>query len=278
MSTLTSNRPNPLVARPPTADDRWGPRSVASGARTSAVLVASVGIHLAGLALVPALARPQPPPDVDDMLAFSIVAPPPEPEPAAPPVPEASLPPPPRPKATPTPDPPAEPDPTPAPPEDTAPPTPAPAQGTTDTVASHEDGLAVQARAGEGSGMAPTRPAGRRDGTPDGVGERPGSDARRLALIWKLRIQRRVERHLLTGAYPRAARRAGLEGTVTLALRIDGAGRIVAVDVARSSGHDLLDQAAVTSTKQLGNVPAPPAALAWGVTRPVDLPIRYRIP
>lgn len=44
--------------------------------------------------------------------------------------------------------------------------------------------------------------------------------------------------------YPRAALHDHLEGTVLLQVRVDVEGRPVAVDIARSSGHRLLDQAA----------------------------------
>ncbi|HEX6812287.1 MAG TPA: energy transducer TonB [Planctomycetota bacterium] len=47
--------------------------------------------------------------------------------------------------------------------------------------------------------------------------------------------------------YPEAARRNGYEGTVTVALDIDEQGRVTAVRVVRSSGHSVLDRAAVHS-------------------------------
>lgn len=45
--------------------------------------------------------------------------------------------------------------------------------------------------------------------------------------------------------YPRAARRAGLEGRVGLRLRVGADGRVQDVRVIESSGHDMLDEAAV---------------------------------
>ncbi len=45
-------------------------------------------------------------------------------------------------------------------------------------------------------------------------------------------------------SYPRAALKDRLQGTVLLQVRVDTDGRPVAVDIARSSGHRVLDQAA----------------------------------
>jgi len=45
-------------------------------------------------------------------------------------------------------------------------------------------------------------------------------------------------------AYPLRARRRGLEGVVELRILVDRAGAVVRVVVERSSGHELLDDAA----------------------------------
>jgi protein TonB len=75
--------------------------------------------------------------------------------------------------------------------------------------------------------------------------------------------------------YPLAARRAGLGGTVFLRIVIDARGSIRNVDVHRSSGHETLDTAALALVRGVGNVPPPPAALAWRA-RPLTVPIAYR--
>jgi protein TonB len=51
-------------------------------------------------------------------------------------------------------------------------------------------------------------------------------------------------------SYPRRARRRGWEGIVDLRLRIDGAGRVSTVTVARSSGFGVLDDAAATAARR----------------------------
>lgn len=75
--------------------------------------------------------------------------------------------------------------------------------------------------------------------------------------------------------FPRAARRAGLEGVVLIEIVIDTSGRIVHTRVARSSGHPALDRAALKTAASI-RLPAPPVELGWG-RRAVQIPIEYRL-
>jgi protein TonB len=50
--------------------------------------------------------------------------------------------------------------------------------------------------------------------------------------------------------YPRQARRRGWQGVVDLRLRLDGEGRVTAVEVARESGFSVLDDAAVAAARR----------------------------
>ena len=50
--------------------------------------------------------------------------------------------------------------------------------------------------------------------------------------------------------YPYIARRKGIEGTVLLKLRLDKYGELVGVDIKESSGHTILDHAAVSLLKK----------------------------
>ncbi len=77
-------------------------------------------------------------------------------------------------------------------------------------------------------------------------------------------------------AYPRAAQREGLEGIVLIALVIDEQGRVHSVRVKRSSGHSVLDEAALSSVRALNGAPAPPGEIHWGA-REISLPIDYRL-
>lgn len=86
---------------------------------------------------------------------------------------------------------------------------------------------------------------------------------------WLSAIRARVERRK---AYPAAA--GGAEGRVTLQLTVDRAGRLKAVGVARSSGHALLDAAALRAVKAAGRFPkAPGAVTETAVT--FNLPLRF---
>ncbi|MGB0679854.1 MAG: energy transducer TonB family protein [Polyangiales bacterium] len=87
----------------------------------------------------------------------------------------------------------------------------------------------------------------------------------------------RVGRLLLARAgrhYPAAARRAGQQGTVVIALHIGAQGKLRAVRLHRSSGHRSLDAAALAAVRDVGRVPPPPVAQIKG---PVLMPIAYRL-
>jgi protein TonB len=69
--------------------------------------------------------------------------------------------------------------------------------------------------------------------------------------------------------YPGEAIERGLEGRVVLLLRLDAAGTVTAVEVASSSGHALLDAAAVQAAGRIGALP--------GGGRQVLLPVDFML-
>lgn len=69
--------------------------------------------------------------------------------------------------------------------------------------------------------------------------------------------------------YPREAIARGLEGRVVLLLTLDGSGRLAGIEVASSSGHALLDDAALKAATRIGR-------LAAG-QRQVLLPVEFRL-
>lgn len=75
--------------------------------------------------------------------------------------------------------------------------------------------------------------------------------------------------------YPRAAERAGLEGKVLVSITLDASGKIIAVKLARSSGHEILDKAALDAARSVGSLPPAPDALGWG-QRSVKIPFRFK--
>jgi len=75
--------------------------------------------------------------------------------------------------------------------------------------------------------------------------------------------------------YPLAARRLGLEGKVVLRVEILENGSVAQVQVARGSGHDMLDQSALQAVKQWRFVPARRGGEA--VSAAVEVPISFRL-
>ncbi|MBX3276334.1 MAG: energy transducer TonB, partial [Sandaracinaceae bacterium] len=83
----------------------------------------------------------------------------------------------------------------------------------------------------------------------------------------------------LTGrvGYPLVARREHLEGVVVLHLRVAADGRVLSVRMARSSGHGVLDDAALASVTSVASLPAPPEGVPWDDGRELPVPIRFEI-
>jgi periplasmic protein TonB len=66
-------------------------------------------------------------------------------------------------------------------------------------------------------------------------------------------IRRQIER---AQVYPDAARRQGIQGTTDVRFRIGPDGVVAAVEIARSSGHALLDEASADAVRRAGPYPA----------------------
>ena len=81
------------------------------------------------------------------------------------------------------------------------------------------------------------------------------------------RAERRLAEHVY---YPQEAIDRGLEGEVRLLVTLDGTGRIMDIQVAASSGHAILDQAALQAARSLGTLP--------GTGRSeIFLPVRFQL-
>ena len=88
----------------------------------------------------------------------------------------------------------------------------------------------------------------------------------RLAGTPLRRAQAALSRHLF---YPPEAIAGGLEGEVILLLSVSETGRLATVEIARSSGHALLDQAALDAARRIGNLP--------GTKRQLLFPVSFRL-
>lgn len=83
---------------------------------------------------------------------------------------------------------------------------------------------------------------------------------------WKSKVFAWLKRHQ---RYPRGPEARGEEGKVTVAFSIDGSGRVLSARVARSSGNDELDRAAIDMVRRSSPVPAPPSGAGTSITVPV---------
>jgi len=86
-----------------------------------------------------------------------------------------------------------------------------------------------------------------------------------------LQSRLRFNRH-----YPRSAIRRGWEGRVELAVQIDTQGQIGVIRILQSSGHRLLDQAAIQSVEGLASLPEADILLDQ---QPIEItiPVIYRL-
>ena len=95
---------------------------------------------------------------------------------------------------------------------------------------------------------------------------RPSGNGRSTAREMEL-ARRKLSRQLF---YPPEAVAQGLEGEVRLLLSLDSAGNITDVEIASSSGHPLLDRAAIDAAHAMGRL------RGIGV-REMILPVNFRL-
>jgi protein TonB len=77
------------------------------------------------------------------------------------------------------------------------------------------------------------------------------------------RAQAALSKHLF---YPPQAVAMGLEGEVILLLSLTESGQLVSASVARSSGHAILDQAALDAARNIGALPGNPRQTLFPVS------------
>jgi len=75
--------------------------------------------------------------------------------------------------------------------------------------------------------------------------------------------------------YPHAARRRGLEGRVVLHVEVLAAGSCGHIELLQSSGHEILDEAAIKAVKHWRFVPA--RHLGFAVSSWLNIPIRFEL-
>ncbi|NDW07587.1 energy transducer TonB family protein [Jiella pacifica] len=87
---------------------------------------------------------------------------------------------------------------------------------------------------------------------------------------WQSRLMAHLERRK---RYPAGARSRRQEGTAYVRFRIDDAGNVLSVSLARSSGFPILDDAVLSLVRRASPVPAPPP----GVDRTITAPVRFSV-
>lgn len=88
---------------------------------------------------------------------------------------------------------------------------------------------------------------------------------------YALLVRRRLEQR---GAYPKTARRLGLEGRVEMVLKINGTGTIADTRIHTSSGFRQLDEAALASAGSIGLLPPPPDSRSIEIVVPIRFSMR----
>ncbi|WP_245485092.1 energy transducer TonB [Ciceribacter ferrooxidans] len=88
---------------------------------------------------------------------------------------------------------------------------------------------------------------------------------------WQSRLMAHLERRK---RYPAAARSAHQEGTVYVRFRIDTSGNVLSVQLSRSSGHAILDEAVLQLVRRASPVPAPPPGASTTIVAPVRFEMR----
>jgi protein TonB len=125
----------------------------------------------------------------------------------------------------------------------------------------------VRGRGGTGSG------SGGGSGPGSGVGQGPGPGAGSLLQGYLLQVRRLLERQK---KYPRMAQRMNMQGVVLLQFTIAADGGIQGTHLCRTSGHDLLDEAAQETVRRVGKFPPLPKALGRQKLA-VQIPLAFRL-
>jgi protein TonB len=224
-------------------------------------------------------------PELRVAATLSADAPPAQPAEAAPPAPRAEAAPP-APPAEAAPPPPApeiaraDPAPEPVP----APPKPAESERIARPVAKSAAREASPARPAAPAPPQPALPApveGAGTQAATGSSRTGGSDTRSTAPAWAATARVRYEQVLFAWMnrhkqYPMLAQRRGIEGEGSVRVRIDRDGRVLERSVARSTGEQMLDQAALDMVRRANPFPAVPSEYA-GETFEFVAPIQYRL-
>lgn len=99
------------------------------------------------------------------------------------------------------------------------------------------------------------------------------NDTRAARAQIEARLRTDLARHF---AYPAIARQRGWEGQVLLRFNVVADGGLERIEIARSSGYDILDRAAIEAMQRVERLPAAVVALR-GHSLAMQLPVIYRL-
>ena len=121
----------------------------------------------------------------------------------------------------------------------------------------------------------PTAPAST-PSTPAPAAAEPVSSAASQAAkqSWQSRLLGHLARYK---RYPEEARRRGIEGTSQVRFNLDRSGRVLSVELARSSGNAALDRATLAMIRRASPVPKPPADLLNAGQLEIVAPFIYNL-
>ncbi len=101
--------------------------------------------------------------------------------------------------------------------------------------------------------------------------KKPPEKAAAPAKTWTQAVNRHLRKLNEDGLfYPEEARRNGIEGEALVFILIDTGGKVVAARIEQSSGHRILDEAALRAVRSLHSLPA-------DAPQETLLPVRFRL-
>lgn len=91
---------------------------------------------------------------------------------------------------------------------------------------------------------------------------------------WQSQLLSHLARHK---RYPDEARRRGIQGTSQVRFNLDHSGKVLSVELAKSSGNTALDRATLAMIRRASPVPAPPAELLSNGQLEIVAPFIYAL-
>jgi protein TonB len=106
-----------------------------------------------------------------------------------------------------------------------------------------------------------------------GAGGTSDSQGRASASSYRAKVTAHLQRRRF---YPNEAKRGRLGGTAVVRFTLNARGGVVSATIARSTGHAVLDRAAIAMVKRASPFPPIPAGLGASIT--IEAPIRFEPP